>query len=94
MGLIKESRKEFNFGDYVLWFPKGNKSHLRKFGPYKIQYVLPNNIVLLVTIEKFKTNLVLVNMNELKPFKYMEEYEVKKRKNNNNNICQYIGNKV
>jgi len=31
MELIKESRKQFNFGDYVLWFPKGNKSHLRKF---------------------------------------------------------------
>jgi hypothetical protein len=83
MELIKESRKQFNFGDYVLWFPKGNKSHLKKFinkwfGPYKLQYVLPNNIVLLVTIEKFEINLVLVNMNELKPFKYMEEYEIQK----------------
>jgi hypothetical protein len=33
--------KQFNFGDYVLWFPKGNKSHLEKFirkwfGPYRI----------------------------------------------------------
>jgi hypothetical protein len=34
--------------------------------------MLPNNIVLLVTIEKFKTNLVLVNMNKFKPYKYME----------------------
>jgi len=48
------------------------------FGLYKIQYVLPNNIVLLVTIEKFEINLVLVNMNELKPFKYME-FEVQKK---------------
>jgi hypothetical protein len=51
-------------------------SHLRKFitkwfGPYRIQYVLPNNIVLLVTIEKFETNLTLVNVNKLKPYKYM-----------------------
>jgi hypothetical protein len=60
-----------------MWFPKGNKSHLRKFprkwfGPYKIQYVLLNNIMLLVTIEKFKTNPMLVNVNKLKPYKYME----------------------
>ncbi len=65
-----------------MWFPKGNKSHLGKFTkkwarPYKIQYVLPNNIMLLVTIEKFETNLVLVNVNKLKPYKYME-FEVQK----------------
>ncbi len=34
--------KQFNFGNYVLWFLKGNKSHLRKFtrkwfGPYKVE---------------------------------------------------------
>jgi hypothetical protein len=34
--------------------------------------VLPNNIVLLVTIEKFETNHVLVSVNRLKPYKYME----------------------
>ncbi len=66
-----------------MWFPKGNKSHLRKFikkrfGPYKIQYVSPNNTVLMVTIEKFETNLVLVNVNKLKPYKYME-FEVQKQ---------------
>jgi hypothetical protein len=33
---------------------------------------VPNKIVLLVTIEKFETNLVLVNVNKLKPYKYME----------------------
>ncbi len=37
----KECRKKFSFGDYVMWFPKGNESHLRKFTrkwfrPYKI----------------------------------------------------------
>jgi hypothetical protein len=77
MESTKKSRKQFNFGDYVLWFPKGNKSHLGKFikkwfGPYIVQYVLPNNTMLLVTIEKFETNLVLVNMNKLKHYKYME----------------------
>jgi hypothetical protein len=34
--------------------------------------VLLNNIVLLVTIEKFETNTMLVNMNKLKPYKHME----------------------
>jgi hypothetical protein len=34
--------------------------------------------MLLVTIEKFETNLVLVNMNNLKPYKYME-YKVQKK---------------
>jgi hypothetical protein len=24
----KNLEKQFSFGDYVLWFPKGNKSHL------------------------------------------------------------------
>ncbi len=60
-----------------MWFPKGNKSHLGKFtrkwfGLYITQYVLLNNIVLLVTIEKFETNTMLVNMNKLKPYKHME----------------------
>jgi hypothetical protein len=41
--------------------------------------VLPNNIVLLVTIEKFETNHVLVNVNKLKPYKYMD-FKVKKQK--------------
>jgi hypothetical protein len=40
--------------------------------------MLPNNIVLLVTIEKFETNPMLVNMNKLKPYKYME-LEIQKK---------------
>jgi hypothetical protein len=53
--------------------------------------VLPNNIVLLVTIEKFETNPMLVNMNKLKPYKYME-FEVRKKKQQmriywENNAC-------
>ncbi len=60
-----------------MWFSKGNKSHLGKFtrkwfGLYKVQYVLSNDIMLLVTIEKFETNPMLVNVNKLKPYKYME----------------------
>ncbi len=33
-----------------------------------------------MTIEKFETNLVLINMNKLKPYKYMES-KVPKKKN-------------
>jgi hypothetical protein len=60
-----------------MWFPKANKSHLGKFtrkwfGPYRIQYVLWNNTMLLVTIEKFEANLVLVNVDKLKSYMYME----------------------
>jgi hypothetical protein len=40
--------------------------------------VLLNNTVLLVTIEKFEINPVLVNVNKLKPYKYME-FEVQKQ---------------
>ncbi len=40
--------------------------------------MLPNNIVLLVTIEKFETNRMLVNVNKLKPYKYME-FEVQEQ---------------
>ncbi len=47
--------------DTVLWFPKGRKEHTGKFkkwwfGSYKIQYFLPNNIVILINIDKFKPN--------------------------------------
>jgi hypothetical protein len=27
----KNLEKQFNFGDYFMWFPKANKSHLGKF---------------------------------------------------------------
>ncbi len=40
--------------------------------------MLQNNTMLLVTIEKFETNLVLVNVNKFKPYKYME-FEVQKK---------------
>jgi hypothetical protein len=34
---------------------------------------LPNNIVLFVTIDKFDPNPVLVNINELKPYRFIED---------------------
>jgi hypothetical protein len=66
-----------------MWLPKGNKSHLGQFikkwfESYIVQYVLPNNIMWLVTIEKFENNPMLVNVNKFKPYKYME-FEVQKQ---------------
>ncbi len=86
----KNPKKQFSFGNYVLWFPKGNKSHLGKFTrkwfeSYRVQYVLATNTMLLVTIEKFETNLVLVNVNKLKPYKYME-FEIQKQEQQDANI--------
>jgi hypothetical protein len=40
---------------------------------HKIQYSLPNNIVTLVTIDQFDPNLVLVNINKLKPYRFIED---------------------
>jgi hypothetical protein len=60
-------------GDYVLWFPKTNNSKLGKFkwqwfGPYRIQYCLPNNIASFITMYKFDANPILVNINKLKSY--------------------------
>ena len=65
-------------GDYVLWFPKGANVHAGKlrnkwFGPYRVQYLLPNNIVLLVTVDKFDPDPVIVNINKLKTYRCPEE---------------------
>ncbi len=47
----KHIENKFQFGYYVLWFPKGEKTHLGKFkkrwfGPFKVEYCLPNNIII------------------------------------------------
>jgi hypothetical protein len=63
-------KEKFKFDASVLWFQKGNESHLEKynnkwFGPYKIQYMLHNNMVSMVTLINFEPNLMLVNINKL-----------------------------
>ena len=65
-------------GDYVLWYSKGTNVHARKlqnkwFGPYRVQYLLPNNTILLVTIDKFDPDPVIVNINKLKTYRCPEE---------------------
>jgi hypothetical protein len=71
---------QFKFRDFIMWFPKGSKTHLGKFtrkwfGPYKVQYNLPNNTMLLVIVDKFDLNPKLVNVNKLKPSWHMEQEE-------------------
>ena len=65
-------------GDYVLWFPKGANVHTGKlrnkwFGPYRVQYLLSNNTVLLVTVDKFDPDPVIVNINKLKTYRCAKE---------------------
>jgi len=43
------------------------------FGPYRIQYCWPNNTILFITIDKFDPNPVLININKLKPFRFIED---------------------
>jgi hypothetical protein len=38
-----------------------------------IQFFKPNNIMLLIIMDKFDSNHVLVNVNKLKPYKYMDK---------------------
>jgi len=62
----------------VLWFLGVVFKHAPKFrrqwfGPHIIQYCLPNNIILFVTIDKFDPNPVLININKLKPYKFIED---------------------
>jgi hypothetical protein len=61
-----------------MWFPKGEKTHLGKFkkrwfGPFMVLYCLSNNIVLFVFVNNFEPNLILVNINKLKPYRYVDQ---------------------
>jgi len=42
------------------------------FGPFKAQYCLPNNIGFLVFVNNFELNPILVNINKLKPYRYVD----------------------
>ena len=74
-------QKDFQLGDYVLWYPKGQKEHVGKFksqwfGPYRIQYRLPNNTALLVIVAYFELDLINVNINKLKPYRFHEDQQL------------------
>jgi hypothetical protein len=73
----KIQKNNFKFSDFVLWFPKGSKSHVGKFirkwfGPYRMHYVLHNNTMLLITFINFEPNPMLVNIKKLKLYKLIE----------------------
>ncbi len=62
----------------MLWFLGVVSKHVLKFqrqwfGPYMIQYCLLNNNVLLVIIDKFDATQVLLNINKLKPYMFIED---------------------
>ncbi len=59
-------------------FPRAIETHNPKFqkqwfGPHKMQYCLPNNIILLLTINKFDLNLILININKYKPYRFAKD---------------------
>jgi hypothetical protein len=77
MESTKTHKKKNQFGDYVLWFPKGKNTHLsnfkkRRFGPFRVQYCLPNTIVIFVYVNNFEPNPILVNINKFKPYIYVD----------------------
>ncbi len=75
----KTSSLKLSFNlETMLWFlgvisKHASKFQRRWFGPYIIQYCSPNNIVLLVTIDKFDPNPIFININKLKPYKFIED---------------------
>ena len=69
---------QFRMGDYDLWYPKGANVHIGKlrnrwFGSYRVQYLLPNNTELLVIVDKFDLDPVIVNINKLKTYQCPKE---------------------
>jgi hypothetical protein len=71
-------RKKFNLEIMSYGFPKEKKhiwANSRKiwFGPFKVQNCLPNDIVLLVFVNNFELNPILVNVNKLKPYTYVNQ---------------------
>jgi hypothetical protein len=63
----------------MLWFPKGFKKCPGKFkhywfGPYHVQYYLPNTTILLVNMDKFDLNPMFVNTKKLKPYLLYDNY--------------------
>ena len=70
--------QQFRMKDYVLWYPKSANVYAGKlrnkwFGSYRVQYLLLNNTVLLVTVEKFDSDPIIVNINKLKTYECPDE---------------------
>jgi hypothetical protein len=61
-----------------MWFPKGENTHLGKFkkrwfGPFRLEYCLSDNIVLFVSVNNFEPNPILLNVNKLNPYRYVDQ---------------------
>jgi hypothetical protein len=77
-GINKGIQKEIQIWRSCSLVFKGQKTHLGKFtrkwfGPYIIQFCLPNNIKFLVIMDKFDPNSILANINKLKPYQFMDD---------------------
>jgi hypothetical protein len=60
-----------------MWFPKGKNTYMGKFkkgwcGPFMVEYYLSNNIVL-VFANNFEPNPILLNVNKLKLYIYVDQ---------------------
>ncbi len=78
-GINKKILKRSSNSEIMYYgFPKEKKhTHLGKFkkrwfGPFKVYYCLPNNIDL-VFVNNFEPNMVLANVNKLKPYTYVDQ---------------------
>jgi hypothetical protein len=74
---IKTKKRTFNL-EIMFLVSQGIKNTFGKlkkiwFGSFRIQYFLPNNIVLLIYVNNFEPNPILVNINKLKPYKYVDQ---------------------
>ncbi len=74
----KNIKKKFQLEIMFYGFPREKKhiwANLRKrwFSQFKVQYCLPNNFIILVSITNFEPNSVLVNVNKLKPYTYVDQ---------------------
>lgn len=64
----KTKEKLFDEGDLVSWHPKGQnmkpgKLNFSWYGPYWLQYIQSNNIILLAVMRHYDKNAVIVNNN-------------------------------
>jgi hypothetical protein len=74
---IETHKEEVPIWKLCFVVPKGGndtpgKFKKRWFGPFRVQYCLPNNLILLVSINYFEPNPILVNINKLKRYKYVD----------------------
>jgi hypothetical protein len=76
--LVEKHREEVSIWILCFMVSQGKNTHLGKFmkrwfGPTNLQYCLPNNIVFFVFINNFEPKPVLVIVNKLKPYKYVDQ---------------------